>query len=195
MSRATFFTTVLLSGLLAAGIPAPSAVAGPIADAGAKADTLMDEGKTVEAIDALDAAMEEIWRRSPLVLRKVLLVNESHGFGIYQPRDSDIFHPGEKLRVYVEPVGYAYGKNAIGGLEIAFDTDLTIRSDRGKQLFYRPDLFRVALPVRYHNREFNLSLTLTLTGLPPGKYVGAFHLKDRHSDKAADFELPFEIAD
>lgn len=195
MPRATFFAAALASGLLTTAMLVPTARAGAIADAGARAETLMDQGKTLEAIDALDSAMEEIWRRSPLILRKALLVDSSNGFGIYQPRESNVFRPGEKLRIYVEPVGYAYGKNDLGGLEIAFDVDLKIRNEAGKQIFSRDNLFHLAQPVRYHNREFYLSLTLTLDGLKAGRYTGLFHVKDRHSDKTADFEIPFEIAE
>lgn len=177
---------------LAVAIAAP-AHAGTIADKGAEAESLLDAGDSVGAVEALDQAMEEIWQRSPLVFRKAMFVNDASGFGLYQPRESSVFKPGEPLVVYAEPIGFAYGQNAVGGTEISLITDFALTDPDGKQLFAKEDFLPVNLPVRYHNREFQMKLTVNLTGLPAGSYIAKFHVRDRNSDKAGDFDLPFEV--
>jgi len=174
------------------GIVGP-ALAGPIADAGKKAETLLEQGDSVGAAQALDAAMEEIWRRSPLVFRKALFVNDSSGFGIYEERGSNVFRVGEPLVVYVEPLGFGYGARGEGGLEIALTADFVLTDANGSELFAKADFLKIALPVRYRNREFQMKLTVNLTGLPEGEYIARFHVRDQHSDKSGDFELPFLI--
>lgn len=167
---------------------------GPITDHAALAERLIEENDPVGAVAALDAAIEEVWKRSPLIFRKSLFVEDSAGFGIYRERDSEIFKPGEPLVVYAEPIGFAYGKNAIGGMEINLVADFVLTDRDGKTLFSKDDFLNVALPVRYHNREFQMKLTVNLTGLPAGKYIARFNVRDHHSDKSGMFELPFEVA-
>lgn len=183
--------TASLAFLIASAV---SGQCGQIADDGAKAEALLEQGDPVAAVEALDQAMEEIWRRSPLVFRKTLFVEDSAGFGVYRERESNVFEPDEPLIVYAEPIGFAYGENAIGGGEIALVTDFVLTDTSGEVLYSQDDFLPVSLPVRYHNREFQMKLTVKLTGLPVGKYIAKFHVRDKHSDKTGDFELPFEVA-
>jgi len=171
-----------------------AALAGPIVDHATRAEALLDGGDATAAADALDKAMEEIWKRSPLAFRKALFVVDSSGFGIYQERESNVFQQGEPLVVYAEPIGFAYGRNAIGGSEISLVADFVLTDQNNNELFSQDDFLSVALPVRYHNREFQIKMTVNLTGLPPGSYIAKFHVRDKHSDKSGDFELPFEVA-
>ena len=71
--------------------------AGEIADAGAKAEQAMEAGDPVAAVNALDEAMEAIWKASPLVFRKALLVDSGGGFGIYVEREGATYKPGEAI--------------------------------------------------------------------------------------------------
>ena len=174
---------------------AGTAYAGPIAEAGRKAEALMESGDSVGAAQALDEAMEEIWRRSPLLFRKVLFVHDSSGFGLYSERRSNVFLAGEPLVVYVEPLGFAYGPDTTGGMRITLHADFVLTDSRGNELFARDDFLTVSLPVRYRNREFQMKLTVNLTGLSEGSYIARFHVRDGNSDKAGDFELPFVIED
>jgi hypothetical protein len=186
--------TFALSLLFLAGFAASSR-AGPIADDAQEAERLLQQGDPVGAVTALDKAMGEVWAASPLVFRKVLFVEDSDGFGIYRPRESDIFKPGEPLVIYAEPIGFGYGKHSIGGNEIGLTSDFILTDTDGKELYSKDDFLAVTLPVRYHNREFQMQLTVNLTGLPAGKYIAKFHVRDQHSDKSGDFELPFELAE
>ncbi len=167
--------------------------AGPIEDAASKAAVLNAGGDPAGAIAALDDAVDAIWTAAPLTLRKALFVNAASGYGVYDERADAVFKPGEPILVYVEPIGFAYGKNQVGGSEISLVTDFDLQNPAGESLYSKDDFVAVTLPVRYKNREFQMTLTLNLTGLPEGQYVGKFRVRDKHSDKNVVFDMPFEV--
>lgn len=174
---------------LLASFPARS---GPIEDAAAKAAEL-SATDPAGAIAALDDAVDAIWTAAPLTLRKALFVNSAGGFGVFDERANAVFKPNEPILVYVEPIGFAYGKNQVGGSEISLIADFELLNPAGESLYAKDDFIGVTLPVRYKNREFQMTLTLNLTGLPEGNYVAKFHLRDKHSDKSVVFDMPFEV--
>src|SRR3954454_20817836 len=87
--------------------------AGPITDAAQRAEMLQGEGKTVEALQALDEAVSAVWTGGPLAFRKVVLVSSSGPMGVYSERTDRTFRPDDKLRVYVEPVAFGYGGSGL----------------------------------------------------------------------------------
>ncbi|QDZ01695.1 hypothetical protein FQ775_15690 [Nitratireductor mangrovi] len=180
--------------LMVAGGISGAAAAGSIADKGAEAEKQFAAGQPIAAIETLDSAVAKIWDTMPLTVRRAVLVESVSGYGIYAPRDKPAFGPGEAIVIYVEPIGFAYGKDSLGAGQIAFDIDLAIEDEAGTQVLQRENFVSVETPVRYRNREFHLTVNLNLSGAPTGKYVGRFLLKDRHSDKTAEFDVPFEIA-
>src|SRR3954453_20239005 len=97
--------------------------AGPIVDAAQKAEALQGQGKTVEALQALDEAVGPLWTAAPLAFRKVVLVNSAGAMGPYDERPDRSFRPDETLKVYVEPIGYGYGGSGGQG-KIGFKADL-----------------------------------------------------------------------
>ncbi len=40
-----------------------------------------------------------------------------------------------------------------------------------------------------------MKMTVNLSGVPAGKYKAKFHIRDVHSQKSGDIELPFEIVE
>ncbi|MYZ46519.1 hypothetical protein [Propylenella binzhouense] len=169
-----------------------TAWAGPIGEAAAEAERLSGAGRPVEALAALDRAAEAIWQASPLTVRKALFVTEPSGFGLYRPKESSLFRPGETATAYVEPIGFAYGE-AAGGYAIALGADLAIEVPGGQVVGEADDLFDVRIVSHERNREFNMALSFAVPDLKPGAYVGVFTLRDRNSDKTGRFELPFTV--
>ncbi len=168
--------------------------AGEIAAQADKAENLAEQGDYIGAISALDDAVEILWQKSPMQFRNVLFVDSADGYGVYAKRESDIFKKDEPLLVYAEPIGFAYGKNALGNTEITLPVDFELQNEKGKTIYQKDDFVTVSLPVRYHNREFNMTITVRLSGISAGKYLAKFHVKDKYSDKSGDFSLPFSVA-
>jgi len=162
------------------------AAAGPVADAAARAEALQAQGKTTEALDALDTAMETICDASPLVFRRVVVVDSSEGYGVYSERMNKTFKPDEKLLVYVEPV--CLGEGAKGAL--GFKADLAIENMTGQVLGEAKDVFSISTTKR---RDFSTTLSFGVPYLRPGEYKAAFTVHDQNSDKTGTFEVPFSI--
>lgn len=142
-----------------------------------------------------EAAVVESWLKAPLGVRRAVFVSRSpEVFGIYEPRASNRFRAGETLLVYAEPVGY--GWKPVGGnrVEFGFSVDFVVKGRDGVILGGREDFARLVLQSYNRNREFMLSLSVDVTGAPPGDYVLSFRLRDIASAKTATFELPFTAA-
>ena len=181
------------AAFLACALFSTSVLAGPVADHGKRAEELASTDP-LAALAELDKAVDRVWSASPLLVKKVALVDSAEGYGIYVERQGQVYKPGEPIRIYIEPVGFAYGRNSVGGSEIAIAVDFALLDKSGEELLAKEDFAAFVTPVRYRNREFQMSLTANLSGLPEGDYVGRFKLRDRHSDKSAAFDIDFTIA-
>jgi hypothetical protein len=185
-----------LRGALAAAamvLAAGAASAGPILDAAGRAEQLADAGKPLGALDALDEAVAEVWRQAPLSFRTWVVVDEAQGYGIYEPRADAVYRPGETMKVYVEPVGFAYG-GAAGLHEVALSADLAIETPGGQILAGGKDIFSISVPSRNRIRELNMTLSFAVPQLAADEYRAVFTVRDRHSDKSGEFAVPFRVA-
>lgn len=178
----------LLAGLAAA---APAA-AGEIADAGAQAEKLVQEGKPREAFDLLARAADAVAAAAPLEFRTLVQVaGEPQGYGVYVPRASDVYKPGEPILVYGEPFGFGYGRQAdISTIE--FEVRLGVSSPAGQEII-PPRTGKLSLQSRHRNREFMLYFKYEPRGLKPGDYVLTADFRDTATGKTAAARLPFRI--
>ncbi|MFK7838640.1 MAG: hypothetical protein AB8B60_20745 [Sulfitobacter sp.] len=171
-----------------------SSQAGPITDFASEAEQLLEDGDAAAALERLSKATELVWNASPLIVQKALFAESATGYGLYVEREAgSTFKQGEKLLIYVEPVGYGYGRNGVGNLAVGFDVDFILTDTDNKTMFSKEDFAKVSSPLRYKNREFFLNLTVNLTGFPAGDYISNFRLRDQNSDKSATFKLPFTV--
>ena len=99
----------------------------------------------------------------------------------------------EKLRVYVEPVGYGYGMSAAGA-KIGFTTDLAIENTTGQVLSEVKDLFSISADSAPGRREFGMTLSFGVPYLRPGDYKAVFTVRDQNSPKTGSFDVPFTVA-
>ena len=180
--RAAGLTTILV----AAAFLSSFAIAGPAIDAATRAEALVVEGKTAEALDALSEAMDALCAASPLAFGRVVVVDSSEGYGVYSERMNKTFKPDEKLLVYVEPVCLAEGANGALG----FKADLAIENTTGQVLGEAKDVFTISTSKR---RDFSTTLSFGVPYLRPGEYKAAFTVHDQNSDKTGTFEVPFSI--
>ncbi len=185
--RAAFLSALFVSASYSLG------AAGPIVDAAEQAEALQAEDKTVEALDALGEATQEIWTDAPLAFRKVVLVESAGGLGTYEERTDRSFRPDEKRRVYVEPVGFGYGRSG-DAAAIGFTSDLVVENDTGQIFAEAKDLFSVSVESAPDRREFGMTLAFGVPYLRPGEYKAIFTVRDQNSEKTGSFEVPFTIA-
>jgi hypothetical protein len=169
------------------------ASAGPVVDAATRAEALQAQGETVQALDALDEAVDAIWTASPLTFRKVVVVNSSAGFGVYEEHTDTTFKPDEKMMIYVEPVGFGYGSSG-GSTSIGFKADLAIENTTGQVLGEAKDVFSLSTPGTPKKREFSMTLSFGVPFLRPGEYKAVFTVHDQNSTKTGTFDVPFTIA-
>lgn len=150
-------------------------------------------GKDLEAYNTIRKAALRIWERGPLLFREALFVKSAPtGYGIYDPRANNVFKPGEKLFIYVEPVGFAWKKK--GGLNHAeLVSDLVLKDSDGEVLGEQAAFGTFTFDSRDTNMEVMTALTIDFTEAPAGKYVAELKFTDKLGEKSASFELPFEI--
>jgi hypothetical protein len=168
--------------------------AGEVVDQAAAAEKAVEAGDASAAIRAFDQAQDALWTALPLTLRKVEKAIEATGYGIYTPRPDGPYKPGEKIYLYMEPVGYGYRDDGLGNKIIELVVDMTLFDDAGKELGVFNDFAGIALSSRVKNRELLFGLTIDLGSPPVGKYRGDFTMRDKNSDKSAKFAVDFEIA-
>ena len=175
-------------------ISAPAAFAGEISDRAAEAEKALQAGDGAGALEKFRGAEDALWQAMPLAVQNVKQVDTASGFGIYSERASHIYKPGEKVVLYMEPVGYGYGSDGLGNSQIALSVDLTVLSESGEALGTFEKIGSVQVASRSHNRELFFKLDLSLDGLPPGKYRCNFLMHDQNSNKTAPFTTDIEIA-
>jgi hypothetical protein len=182
-----------LVSALAIGCGCSAAEAGPVADTAVRAEALQAEGDDMGALEALDDAIAAVWAESPLMFRKVALVDSVGGLGTYDERGNRTFRPDEKLKVYVEPVGYGFGGSGETA-KIGFTTDLTIENMTGQVLTEEKNLFSISVDSAPGRREFGMTLSFGVPYLRPGEYIARFTVRDQNSQKSGSFDVPFAVA-
>jgi hypothetical protein len=157
------------------------------------AEALVAQGKTTEALAALDDAALAVWEKAPLSFRRALWVAEkAGGFGAFNPRENAVFSSGAPMLLYMEPVGFGWRKSGeIWRVELI--ADVTVKAADGKQLFHQENFQKLQLASRHRNREFMVNITYKLTGIPKGEYLVETTLRDEVTGKKGVASLPFTI--
>jgi hypothetical protein len=168
------------------------ALAGPVADAGQQAEALLAEGKTLEALDALSAAMDAICANSPLLFREVALVEPSDSEGTPPGQSDSTFRPDEKMTIYAEAVCFEPGR-ADTSPTVGFTGDLTIENLSGQVLAEKKDFLKLSAPARLGTREFPIRIGVVVPYIRPGEYKAIFTVHDRNSAKSGTFEVAFSV--
>lgn len=145
---------------------------------------------------AASAAMEDhLWQTRGLhIARAVFVAAPAAGYGIFDPRPTNVFAPGEPVLIYAEPRGYGYGDRGEGIAELGFAIDLRVLDAAGTELGNYPDILQLGFLTRSRNREFMANLRYDLTGLPPGDYRLETTFRDRHGPGSARVTSDMTIA-
>jgi len=191
MKRILSLLTVLaLVCLLApvASAQGPQGLLAPLqADLGAK--------RYQAALDKTEVLMRQIWDRVPLHLRVALFTKDDpQGFGIYTPRASNVFpRNGKPIYIYLEPVGYKIRKQAGGTYDFGLSMDLALTDTKGTILWGKQNFLKKSVVSHHANREFFLTVTLTLTNVPVGDYFVLLRVKDKNSSQYTEARLPLRF--
>lgn len=149
-------------------------------------------------LSALTTAEQQVaaaWDATPLTFRKTLFATSIDAFGVYEAKDGSSFAAGEPIVVYAEPVGYGYKTNADGTYTFGFDFDLKVKDADGDIVAGKDGFANFELVSKAQNREFLVSLTLSLNEAPAGNYTLEYLARDIASDETATIVMPFSIAE
>lgn len=168
---------------------------GEIADGARRAERLIAESRTAEALTELDGAVDAFWREMPLHFRTAVFAETGsiEAFGKYRPREG-AFRRGETVTIYVEPVGYGF---FVTGATMTIDlaAGLEIRSPGGIVFAQAAEFGRLEWTGRSRSREVHGDISVTLPELKPGDYEIVMTLTDEATGKAAQAALPFAISE
>ena len=151
-----------------------------------------------QSLDALTAAEQQVaaaWDATPLTFRKTLFADRIEAFGVYEAKEGSTFAPGEPIVVYAEPVGYGYKSNDDGTYTFGFDFDLKVKNADGDIVAGKDGFANFELNSKAQNREFLVSLTLSLNEAPAGNYTLEYLARDIASDETATIVMPFSISE
>jgi hypothetical protein len=162
----------------------------PQAHQGGQSKIIDGDGNVKSAVTSRKAAADDA---SALSMPVAIFVDaKASGFGMYEPRGSNVFRPGEKLRFYVEPQGYQYsteGKTVVFGVVM----DLKLITPQGDVLFRKDGFLDQSFASHHENKELMLNGDLDITGADAGSYLIVLTLHDKMSSNVATTKLPFTI--
>lgn len=198
MTRSLIVTASALAiaaASLAYALTQHPAAEGPLTLAARPLDAAVAAQSPADWVAQEPALQEALWQaRGFHIARAVFVAAPAAGFGIFDPRNSAQFKPGEPILIYAEPRGYGYGAKGEGVEEIAFDIDLQVLDSAGKLLADKPGLLRLGFLTRAHNREFMANLRYDLAGLGPGDYRLRTTFRDVHGRGQASVTSEITIA-
>ena len=128
----------------------------------------------------------------PADRRGIFVEGPATAFGSYFPREDNTFAPGERLHLYLEPVGFAYRpQGRLNVIQLAFD--LAFYDESGKELFRQEGFSRFDYQGRTKVRELYLNMDVELTGVPPNNYIIGVTARDLVSGEMGEFRAQFRV--
>ncbi|MGV8987955.1 MAG: hypothetical protein ACOH2H_16910 [Cypionkella sp.] len=184
----------LLPALVLTEIAVP-VQAGPIVDAATAIEGKLVKDDAAGALSAAGDLYAQVWDQTrALGFTQALLVAENAtGYGVYNPRPTNLFKKGEPILIYCEPYGFDYGNPGEGLWSVNLFVDLQVLDASGNQLANAPDATEYNMTSRHQNREVQANITYTLDGIQPGRYTLVTTLRDKNSQKLGSFQTAIEI--
>lgn len=184
------FGLVLMAGL------AGAAAAGPVTDEAAAVEAKLGQGDGAAALSAASDLYGKVWAATKAVTftQALLVAQQATGYGIFNPRPSNVFKKGEPILIYAEPQGFDYGNPGQGLWSVNFFIDLQVLDSAGNQLANVPEATQYNVTSRHQNREVQANITYSLDGIQPGHYTLVTTFRDKNSQKSGSFQTPIEIS-
>lgn len=160
-----------------------------------KATEYLQEDKFNEAIKELETVLTLIRPKAKLEFNKVQFVKDDPpGYGIFQPRENNIFSSGETIFIYGEPKNFTIKEIEKDIFEIYLKEDLFLLDQENNILLGQIDI------LEYHTQTRSPSSDIFFTNyitqeepFPPGKYKIRIVIKDAYSQRTEEVTLDFEI--
>lgn len=184
------------AGFIVSGIlgTITAANAGPLAEAAAKAESMAAAGNSTGAHDLMRSAISDFSAGLVFSIGKAAFVSaDPVGYGMYDPRPSAVFKPGEALVSYVEPVGLTWKPVDGGKIQTRFTVDLDILATNGEVLANQKAFGSFTFTGFLRNQEIYSTLTTDVSGAAAGDYILRFHFNDLNSGKTASIDQKFTI--
>jgi hypothetical protein len=192
-ARSYASSALLTAAALATGTV--TAVAGPLVEAAEKAEQLANAGNPVGAYDAVRDAFGAFASTLPFSIGRSTFVTEPpQGYGMYTPRPSAIYKPGEPLISYVEPVGLSWRPVEGGKVEAQFTVDFELLDGKGDTLAEKRAFGSFTYRGFARNQELFAKLTINVDSPPVGDYVLRYRFRDAISGAVALSDQKFSIA-
>jgi hypothetical protein len=169
--------------------------AGPIADAAKAIEAKLADGDAAGALLAAGDLYGQVWDHNATIglTQATLVAENATGYGVYNPRPTNVFKMGEPILIYCEPYGFTYGTPGQGLYSVNLFVDLQILDASGNQLANAPEATEYNMTSRHQNREVQANITYTLDGIQPGHYTLVTTLRDKNSQKSGSFQTAIEI--
>lgn len=158
----------------------------------AEAERLLQTGQTDAAFDTLDAAVDAFWAKAPLTVVNAYIVAEGSASSPSRPLLNPMFAPGQRVAVYVEPLGYLFDRNG-DEFRIGLRTGIEIQTRGGLILAKSDDFGRLEWTGPVKNRAFAGRIAIDMPMLKSGDYQLLLTITDDASQKSAEVTLPFKV--
>ncbi|MBW1708404.1 MAG: hypothetical protein JRG97_02040 [Deltaproteobacteria bacterium] len=151
-----------------------------------------DNGEYTQAIIELREALEGTWNKAPLTFNNATWIMEPpEGFGMYKPRESNVFDAVEPVLIYLEPVGYTI-KKAGPFYSFRLFADFAVLDDKNKVLGSQQNFAQYQVRSRSLQTEYPIFFTFNFRDLPAGRYKLQITVHDENSEKEATLSKVFE---
>lgn len=173
------------------------ALSGPLVEAASAAEERLAAQDFPGAVEAGRAVIDQLWQASPgLTFTQALLVAQNAtGYGVFNPRENNVFKQGEPILIYCEPMGFGYGEPGAGLYSVNFAIDLQVLDALGNELAKAPGATEFNMTSRHRNREVQANITYRLDGLPVGRYTLITTLRDKNSPRTGAFQTAIEVSE
>lgn len=189
MKKQAFLVGIIIFAVLFWGIVFAQEETGLLEEA----KVLLAEGKLEEAQEKLEEVRLHLWNKLPMWVEKATFVDdEPQSFGMFRKRASGVFAKGDTIFVYGEPKNYTILYED-GLYHTSFVMDFNLYDSEGNELTSQKEFGSFRFIARSPVFEVFLDVSFNSTGLGAGDYVLEVVLRDKLSEKTANFKLPFKI--
>lgn len=152
-------------------------------------------GNLEQSRQYLGLAQRRVWAQTPLNFGALMLIDgEAAGYKDYTSRASNQVSSGETVRIYAEPIGYAFDKSG-KDFSIELSTDIKIKSSDGVVLAEANDFAQVEFTRKYRAMDIMMQLAFVVPELKAGDYVIEFTLKDQNSDEKVTDDIAIAVSE